>query len=655
MLTIAGQFHVHHLPTFRVRLSVNWPLVVTVAAALIGSTLLLLGVNFVTPKTLAFNYAQNNSCIVNPTLFPGATKVASDNYHVNRIGNISFGNFPLYSHSTCFQAKKLTNQQASSAKINLSALPWPSQNITIKSAPAPMLNLTQAADKPISLTDQLKINLSSTDKTHNYLLQANNKSVSCNLEQMSLSCPLEELGLNQATSYPIEIVRELGGSESQPILKSTITTVTAVTITSSSISPGALVLDKPDKLTITTDKPLTQASKISLSSTKAGAQSDIKFNYTIEGAMITITPLTALPRESVITLNIGEITASDSGYLEKPYSLSFTTSGGPKVTSTGLGTYGQSTASSATLKFDSKLLANQNFGQVVSLTKAGSPVATSVTPASPTSLTLKPNAPLERCTTYTITVNGSIANEFGVPAESPYSFNFRTLCQEVFSIGTSNAGRSITAYKFGNGPTKILYIGATHGDELSSKYILDSWINDLEANYAKIPSSKTIIVIPVINPDGALAGTRVNGRNVDLNRNFPIANWKSDVIMPDKKLLVGGGGSAPLSEPESKALADYTASLAPRLVLTYHSKGGMVVANEAGDSVAIAQNYGKSTRFWATAESKLGTAFAYDTTGAYENWLAEKLSIPGLLIELKSHTTNEFSAHKSAMWATVNL
>lgn len=67
--------------------------------------------------------------------------------------------------------------------------------------------------------------------------------------------------------------------------------------------------------------------------------------------------------------------------------------------------------------------------------------------------------------------------------------------------------------------------------------------------------------------------------------------------------------------------------------------------------MALAIQYGRSAGYRAVAESQLGGTFNYDTTGAYENWLHDKVGIPTLLIELPGNTANYFSRNRAAMWA----
>ncbi|HET8671093.1 MAG TPA: DUF2817 domain-containing protein, partial [Candidatus Saccharimonadales bacterium] len=264
-------------------------------------------------------------------------------------------------------------------------------------------------------------------------------------------------------------------------------------------------------------------------------------------------------------------------------------------------------------------------------------------------------ASLGRCVPFTVIVSDGFKNEFGISGGSSWQFRSRTICQTVFSIGSSVQGRSITAYRFGNGPSKIIFVGGTHGDERSSVQILNKWVDQLENNPDRIPAHQTIIVIPTINPDGYAANRRTNANNVDLNRNFPANNWKPGVTMPDKSYLEHGGGTEPLSEPESRALANYVLSQSPRLVLTYHAAGSVVVPNGSGDSNAIAIEYGKKSTVGYMSNSQTGTFFEYDTTGAFEDWLHDKHSIPTLLIELSSRTSNDYSGHQTALWYIAGL
>ena len=80
------------------------------------------------------------------------------------------------------------------------------------------------------------------------------------------------------------------------------------------------------------------------------------------------------------------------------------------------------------------------------------------------------------------------------------------------------------------------------------------------------PTPRCAIVL-CANPDGVADGTRQNARGVDLNRNFPAASWREGTTrsypvgidpaerVPANRTNVSSTGAAPLSEPESAALA----------------------------------------------------------------------------------------------------
>jgi protein MpaA len=223
------------------------------------------------------------------------------------------------------------------------------------------------------------------------------------------------------------------------------------------------------------------------------------------------------------------------------------------------------------------------------------------------------------------------------------------ICHTVATIGYSHQGRPINAYYFGGGVTSIIYTGAIHGSEISSRDLMYRWIDYLEANARDIPADKTVVVIPQLNPDGVAAGTRVNARNVDLNRNFATSDWQKDVTTVDNQPFPGGGGETPMSEPETQAIAAMVQQLRPALVLSYHSIGGLIIANQAGSSSNRAATYSQLSGYYnATGQS---SPFEYSASGTADDWYAQKLGVPSLLIELGSHTYHQFDRNQSAMWA----
>jgi murein peptide amidase A len=72
-----------------------------------------------------------------------------------------------------------------------------------------------------------------------------------------------------------------------------------------------------------------------------------------------------------------------------------------------------------------------------------------------------------------------------------------------------------------------LFLGGVHGDENPSVYILFRLTEFLKKN-PELCSNKTIVIAPLVNPDGFLSRpqTRTNSAGVDINRNFPTKDWK---------------------------------------------------------------------------------------------------------------------------------
>ncbi len=86
--------------------------------------------------------------------------------------------------------------------------------------------------------------------------------------------------------------------------------------------------------------------------------------------------------------------------------------------------------------------------------------------------------------------------------------------------GVSAAGRPLYLVHLGRGKGKwrILFYAQQHGDEVAGKDALLYLIRDIARDPALLPADVDLWIMPVINPDGALAGTRRSAAGADLNR-----------------------------------------------------------------------------------------------------------------------------------------
>src|SRR5690606_8808830 len=104
----------------------------------------------------------------------------------------------------------------------------------------------------------------------------------------------------------------------------------------------------------------------------------------------------------------------------------------------------------------------------------------------------------------------------------------------IETIGVSVLNAPIHAVKIGNGPKKILMWSQMHGNESTTTKAVFDILNTLasgKASVAPILNACTIYIIPILNPDGAEAYTRVNANNVDLNRDA------QDRTQPESQIL----------------------------------------------------------------------------------------------------------------------
>jgi hypothetical protein len=362
-----------------------------------------------------------------------------------------------------------------------------------------------------------------------------------------------------------------------------------------------------------------------------------------ENTQATLTISQDLERNSKYELTIDKVEAKDGSIMEEPYILRFSTSGGPSVVWVNIDTFGLPQTQTIVLTFDQTLNEAQEIADMVST----SGISAEISKSDNQVFIRYVNAPM--CTDMNIYIKPGLLSNYGIVQDYSWSFSTRTICHTTSVIGYSVEGRPILAYTFGSGGQTILYTGSIHGNEFSAKYLMDEWVNELEKNGNSIPSDKKIIVVPNLNPDGLAVNRRNNSNNVDLNRNFDTADWQTDVLSPENQMEVGGGGVNPLSEPESQTIANFTIQLFPRLVLSFHGAAGYAIANQAGDSNALAELYAQLTGY--SNMTGVSDAFGYPITGTYDNWMQEKYGIASLIIELSSNSDSEFNRNIEALWA----
>ncbi|KKQ82747.1 MAG: Peptidase M14, carboxypeptidase A [Parcubacteria group bacterium GW2011_GWB1_38_8] len=234
-------------------------------------------------------------------------------------------------------------------------------------------------------------------------------------------------------------------------------------------------------------------------------------------------------------------------------------------------------------------------------------------------------------------------------------------------LGLSVEKRDIESYRYGNGETRLLFIGGIHGGyEWNSVVLAYQFMDYLETNPTVVPENITVTVIPSLNPDGVYkvigkegrftstdvpkdkssAPGRFNANTVDLNRNFdckwqPESKWRDNIV---------SAGIKPFSEPEALVLKNFVLEYKPTAIVFWHSQSGAVYASKCEDGILpetinIMNVYARASGYPAVESFD-----AYQTSGDAEGWLAS-IGIPTITVELKTHETIEFEENLAGIKA----
>ena len=243
-------------------------------------------------------------------------------------------------------------------------------------------------------------------------------------------------------------------------------------------------------------------------------------------------------------------------------------------------------------------------------------------------------------------------------------------------IGTTAFGRPIPALVVGTGPRKVLYTASHHANEWITSYILLKFAEELAAAIGSngrvygvpaknIAAAATIYLVPLVDPDGvdlvtgaiapgsleyAIAagladnypaipfpdGWKANLLGVDLNLQYP-AGWQQARQIKFAQGFTRPGprdfvGRAPLTQLEARALAEFTETVDPDLVLAYHSQGKEIYWQFDNIFVPGARELGEDfarTSGYTLADVPEASAYA-----GYKDWFIQNYRRPGFTIEV---------------------
>jgi hypothetical protein len=138
---------------------------------------------------------------------------------------------------------------------------------------------------------------------------------------------------------------------------------------------------------------------------------------------------------------------------------------------------------------------------------------------------------------------------------------------EITTIGFSVKTKPIYAVKIGTGKIKLFMWSQMHGNESTTTKAMFDVFKFLETDSEeakKIKKEFTLLCIPILNPDGAEAYTRVNANQIDLNRD-----------------------SVDLSQPESQILRATYEEFIPDFCFNLHDQRTIFAAGETNNPATV--------------------------------------------------------------------
>lgn len=236
-------------------------------------------------------------------------------------------------------------------------------------------------------------------------------------------------------------------------------------------------------------------------------------------------------------------------------------------------------------------------------------------------------------------------------------------------------GRPVKTLVVGSGERQVLFTAAHHANEWITAPLLLKFAEELAAGMRSggkiwgvdartIDRLVTIHTVPMVDPDGVdlvtgaiEPGTLQFAAAESLAANYPDIpfpdGWKANLLGVDLNLQYPAGwltareikfsagytrpgprdyvGRAPLTQRESKALAEYTRAVDPRLVLAYHTQGKVIYWQfrdyEVPGARELAQEFARVSGY-KVEDTPYESSFA-----GFKDWFIQDFRRPGFTIE----------------------